>query len=65
RNSQEDPLVRSFSLSESAQVDPEPLRGAIELRKLSFGFDPISAPFISGLDLTIPAGSSLAIVGDG
>ena len=63
RNSQEDPLVRSFSLSESAQADPEPLRGAIELRKLSFGFDPISAPFINGLDLTIPAGSSLAIVG--
>ena len=63
RNSQEDQLVRSFSLTESEQADPEPLRGSIELRNLSFGFDPISAPFISGLDLTIPAGSSLAIVG--
>ena len=63
RNSQEDPLVRSFSLSESAQGDPEQLRGAIELRKLCFGFDPISPPFIQGLNLSIPAGSSLAIVG--
>jgi ATP-binding cassette subfamily B protein len=63
RSSQEDSLVRSFALPQREQRDPEPLRGAIELRGLSFGFDPISAPFIHGLDLSIPAGSQLAIVG--
>lgn len=63
RSSQEDPLVRSFALPQREQKDPEPLRGAIELRGLSFGFDPLSAPFIHGLDLRIPAGSQLAIVG--
>jgi ATP-binding cassette subfamily B protein len=63
RNSQEDPLVRSFILQDSEQSDPEPLRGSIELRDVSFGFDAISAPFISHLNLTIRAGSQLAIVG--
>ena len=63
RNSQEDPLVRSFSLPNGEPAEPEPLRGAIGLRDLSFGFDPISPPFIQGLNLSIPAGSSLAIVG--
>jgi NHLM bacteriocin system ABC transporter peptidase/ATP-binding protein len=63
KNSQEDPLVRSFSLADQERPEPEPLQGAIELRGLSFGFDAVSAPFINGLDLTIPAGSKLAIVG--
>lgn len=61
--SEEDPLVRSFSLADQEDNDPEPLQGSIQLRAVSYGFDTISAPFITGLDLTIPAGSSLAIVG--
>ena len=63
RNSQEDPLVRSFALPDQAQPDPQPLRGGIDLRDVSFSFDAISRPFIRDLNLTIPAGSQLAIVG--
>lgn len=63
KTSQEDPLVRSFSLADREDNDPEPLQGSIQLSSVSYGFDTISAPFINGLDLTIPAGSSLAIVG--
>jgi NHLM bacteriocin system ABC transporter peptidase/ATP-binding protein len=69
RNSEDDPLVRSFQVPVE---DPDPdqeghsetrLGGTIECRRLSFGFDAISPPFISDLDLCVPAGSQLAIVG--
>jgi len=63
RNSQKDPLVRSFSLTDEQPAESKPLSGAIDLRDLSFGFDPISPPLINGLNLSIPAGSKLAIVG--
>src|SRR5262245_32576825 len=36
---------------------------AIRLRNVTFAYDTSSAPVLQGLDLTIPAGSSLAIVG--
>jgi ABC-type multidrug transport system fused ATPase/permease subunit len=36
---------------------------AIQLRDVSFTYEGASAPVLQGLDLTIPAGSSLAIVG--
>jgi ABC-type multidrug transport system fused ATPase/permease subunit len=36
---------------------------AIHLRDVSFAYEPSSTPVLQGLDLTIPAGSSLAIVG--
>ncbi|HLJ66752.1 MAG TPA: ABC transporter ATP-binding protein [Chloroflexota bacterium] len=35
----------------------------ITLRDVTFGYDSSSAPVLEGFDLTIPAGSSLAIVG--
>jgi NHLM bacteriocin system ABC transporter peptidase/ATP-binding protein len=68
-NSQEDTLVRSFSLTDqehhySSMDGIEPLKGSIELRGLSYGFDAISPPFLDGLDLTIAAGTSVAIVGE-
>ena len=68
RNNDNDPLVRSFDLAEQEgdpRLDSEPkaLTGSVELRHLSFGFDTISEPFINQLDLKIPAGSQLAIVG--
>lgn len=63
RSSQDDSLVRSFAVTDHEQPDPEPLSGAIELRDVSFSFDAISSPFISHLNLSIPAGSQLAIVG--
>jgi ABC-type multidrug transport system fused ATPase/permease subunit len=36
---------------------------AIRFRDVTFAYDTSSAPVLAGLDLTIPAGSSLAIVG--
>lgn len=72
KNSNDDPLVRSFaiasdtntdSIRDNAPDDNARLQGAIELRGISFGFDAISPAFISELDLTIAAGSQLAIVG--
>lgn len=66
---EDDPLVRSFHLSSSTSAsdghDSALLRlnGSIELRDLSFAFDPVSPPFITDLNLSVPAGSQLAIVG--
>ena len=62
-SSQDDPLVRSFAIANDDHDSAERLQGTIELRGLSYGFDAISPPFISEIDLTIPAGSQLAIVG--
>ncbi|MGK5530690.1 ABC transporter ATP-binding protein [Streptomyces sp. URMC 129] len=38
-------------------------RGAVRFEKVSFAYDPAAAPTLSGIDLTVPAGSSLAVVG--
>ncbi|WP_274912151.1 ABC transporter ATP-binding protein [Streptomyces sp. WZ-12] len=38
-------------------------RGEIRFEGVSFGYDPEVAPTLDGIDLTVPAGSSLAVVG--
>ena len=67
RKNKNDPLVRSFQLLENkdliAQKETTKLSGKIELRNLNFGFTPNSEPFIKDLNLTIPEGSQLSIVG--
>ena len=68
RNNRNDPLVKSLTLAVREEENREEggserLPGSIELRGVSYGFDAISPPFIKRLDLTIPAGSTLAIVG--
>ena len=63
RKSADDPLVRSFHLTSAPIASSERLQGHIELDRVSFGFTPVSPPFIDNLSLTIPAGSQLAIVG--
>ena len=64
RKNENDPLVQSFSdMGGDHSDDDVRLKGKIELKKINFSFDPISDPFIKSLDLTIPAGSQLAIVG--
>ena len=64
KSSNNDPLVRSFAIAESeSNSSKDRLQGTIELRGLSYGFDAVSPPFIRDLDLLIPAGSHLAIVG--
>ena len=71
KSSANDPLVRSFAVPDATAAAAQEnnssastrLRGKIELEQLSYSFDPISPPFINQLDLTIPAGSQMAIVG--
>ncbi|ANZ14935.1 ABC transporter ATP-binding protein [Streptomyces noursei] len=38
-------------------------RGEIRFENVSFGYDPDAAPTLDGIDLTVPAGTSLAVVG--
>jgi ATP-binding cassette subfamily B protein len=43
---------------------PRRLRGAIEFRNLSFRYDPDTPWILRGIDLKVPAGSCLAVVGE-
>ncbi len=59
-------MVETPEITDSAAViaagSPEPeLRGAIEFRNLNFGYN--GTPVLHGINLSIPEGSSLAIVG--
>ncbi len=69
KQNEDDPLVRSFDISPSNSPTPDKdsnslrLKGSIDIRDLSFSFDRVSPPFISNLNLSLPAGSQLAIVG--
>ena len=63
RKNDDDPLVRSFNITSATDSKPRCLEGHIELDSVSFGFTPVSPPFIDTLSLRIPAGSHLAIVG--
>ncbi|KPC59762.1 ABC transporter ATP-binding protein [Streptomyces chattanoogensis] len=38
-------------------------RGEVRFEKVTFAYDPEAAPTLQGIDLTIPAGGSLAVVG--
>jgi len=62
-SSQEDPIVRSFTLADGEINEAKRLQGAIELRGISYSFDAISPPYRRELDLTIAKGSQVAIVG--
>ena len=69
KQNEDDPLVRSFDIPPSNSPTPDKdsnslrLKGSIDIRDLSFSFDRVSPPFISNLNLSLPAGSQLAIVG--
>jgi ATP-binding cassette subfamily B protein len=55
--------LHSDSTNQNATDNNARLLGAIELRGINYRFDSISPPFIADLDLSIAAGSQLAIVG--
>ncbi|MFC6065970.1 ABC transporter ATP-binding protein [Streptomyces ochraceiscleroticus] len=38
-------------------------RGEVRFEDVTFAYDPAAAPTLSGIDLTVPAGGSLAVVG--
>jgi len=42
---------------------PRKLGGSLELTAVTFGFSPLAPPLIEGLDLRVPAGARVAIVG--
>jgi NHLM bacteriocin system ABC transporter peptidase/ATP-binding protein len=48
-----------------AALDDAPgvLRGALELRDVSFGYSPLSSPTVTGLDLRLTPGRRVALVG--
>lgn len=45
-------------------VDPATARGEVRFDHVSFGYDPRSGRTLDGIDLRIPAGATLAIVGE-
>jgi ATP-binding cassette subfamily B protein len=55
--------LHSDSTNQNATDNNARLLGTIELRGVNYRFDSISPPFIADLDLSIAAGSQLAIVG--
>jgi NHLM bacteriocin system ABC transporter peptidase/ATP-binding protein len=42
---------------------PARLSGRVELRNISFGYNPLEPPLVTGLDLTVEPGQRIAIVG--
>ena len=42
---------------------PSPVRGEIEFRHVSFGYDPGKEPVLNDISFTVPAGGSVAFVG--
>ncbi|OMI39931.1 ABC transporter ATP-binding protein [Streptomyces sparsogenes] len=59
------PVSVSVSVSVSAQdvVAEVPREGDLEVRNLTFAYGPHAAPVLRGLDLVVPSGDNLAIVG--
>lgn len=65
--SEKDPLVTSLDIqtpnSQSSSYTTQPLTGQITIRDLRFSFDPSSQPFIDDINIDIPAGSHVSIIG--
>ena len=49
-------------ITEQSQ-DPGRLRGRIEVKDLTFGYDPTQAPILDGINLHVDPGESIALVG--
>jgi len=58
-----DPMVRSFQITAGRDQPQRQLVGELELRELGYQFSSTTPMMFSGLNLTLPAGEHLAIVG--
>lgn len=56
-------LVAEPPESGATRIDPGPLQGRVALRNVTFRYHPDMAPVLNGLDLDIPAGEMVALVG--
>jgi NHLM bacteriocin system ABC transporter peptidase/ATP-binding protein len=60
----DDPHVRSFQVARSDVIDSDRrLQGRITLDGVTYGFNDTDPPFMPAIDLDVPAGSRLALVG--
>ncbi|HYG98995.1 MAG TPA: ABC transporter ATP-binding protein [Terriglobales bacterium] len=55
------PEITDSAAKPSSDGQPRDIRGTIEFRNLNFSYDGV--PVLRGINLTVPAGTSLAIVG--
>jgi NHLM bacteriocin system ABC transporter peptidase/ATP-binding protein len=60
---EDDPLLRLPAAPPEALAGRARLSGRIEIRDLSFGFNPAAPPWISGFSLTVEPGRRVALVG--
>ena len=64
----DDPFVKSFEIIDSSiasepSVETQKLSGHLQIVNLSFSFDAVSPPFIESLDIDIPSGTHVSLVG--
>ena len=50
--------------SDPVELDPRSTRGEVRFEQVAFGYDPDGPPTLSDVDLSIPAGSRVAVVGE-
>ncbi|MGA8048244.1 MAG: ABC transporter ATP-binding protein [Dermatophilaceae bacterium] len=49
---------------EPVRIDPATVRGEVAFEQVTFAYEQDGRPALDGIDLTVPAGTSLALVGD-
>jgi ATP-binding cassette subfamily B protein len=49
---------------EPVRLDPARLRGEVRFEDVAFGYDPDAPPTLTGIDVTVPPGARVAIVGE-
>jgi ATP-binding cassette, subfamily B, bacterial len=49
---------------DAVDLDPGTVRGEVRFENVGFGYDPDAPPTISGVDITVPPGTRVALVGE-
>jgi ATP-binding cassette, subfamily B, bacterial len=50
--------------ADAVELDPDTVRGEVRFENVGFGYDPDAAATISGVDITVPPGARVALVGE-